>query len=307
MRYFLEVVRCGSITEAARRLNVVPSAISKQIGQLEAGLNTRLFERYSRGMIPNAAGELLAKYAFRNQLETERVNSEILELQGLKQGEVRLACNVGFAFELVPRAVVKFRQVHPGIHFHLREMLSREITSMLCKGEVDIGLAFSQIPEARLKVEYRDSTPIMAIMHRQHPLAAEPSLTLAQLARQELGLPSPGIRTRLALEACCARQGLVLNTVFSSNSLAPLLAFAHSEGGIVIGFAQLLHDYLARNDMVAVRLRSRRLLPMNVELQTLAGRVLPQAVIAFLETIQAELLASCQSACPSGALTPPAR
>ena len=293
VRYFLEVVRCGSLTEAAERLNVVPSAISKQISRLEASLDTRLFERRSRGMIPNAAGELLAAYAFRNQLETERVNSEISALQGLQRGEGRLACSAGFSMELAPRALVKFRQSHPGITFHMEVATSPEITRMLSQAEVDVGLTFSQAPQPGLNVEYRITTPVMAIMHRAHPLAAEPSLTLARLAGQALGLPSRGIMSRQLFDACCSRQGLVMTTVFSTGSVAALLAFAQSEGGIVVAFAQLLREHLAANHMVAIRIRDRWLAPLDVELQTLAGRVLPQAVIAFLDTVKAELQVAC--------------
>lgn len=87
LRYFLEVVRCGSISEAALRLNVAGSAISRQVSGLEDRLNTTLFERRKSGMTPTAAGELLAAYAFRNQLETEQVTQEIRELQGLRRGD----------------------------------------------------------------------------------------------------------------------------------------------------------------------------------------------------------------------------
>jgi DNA-binding transcriptional LysR family regulator len=44
-RYFLEVVRSGSIRVASARLNVVPSALSRQIQNLETELGVPLFER----------------------------------------------------------------------------------------------------------------------------------------------------------------------------------------------------------------------------------------------------------------------
>ena len=247
VRYFLEVVRCGSITEAAGRLNVVPSALSKQISRLEATLGTRLFERRSRGMVPTSAGELLAVYAFRNQLETERVSDEIIGLQGLHRGEVRLACTAGFSMEVAPRALVTFRQGHPGITFHLEVATMPEITRMLREAEVDVGLTFSQVPTPGLNVEDRTTTPVMAIMHRRHPLALEASLTLARLAGQALALPSPGLLSRQIFDASCSRQGLALDTVFSTGSIAAMLAFARREGGIVIGFARLWQEYMAGN------------------------------------------------------------
>ena len=116
VRYFLEVVRCGSITKASEKLNVASSAVSRQIARLEEELGTPLFDRHARGTVPNAAGELLAAYALRMQLETERIGNELLALKGLRRGDVKIACNSGFAVHFVPTLVESFRRQHPGIH-----------------------------------------------------------------------------------------------------------------------------------------------------------------------------------------------
>ena len=55
LRYFLAVIKWGSISEASAHLNVAASAISRQIARLETELDTQLFERRARGMIPSAA------------------------------------------------------------------------------------------------------------------------------------------------------------------------------------------------------------------------------------------------------------
>ena len=51
LRYFLAVVRTGSISAAAQRLRVAGSAVSRQIANLEKELDAALFERRSHGMI----------------------------------------------------------------------------------------------------------------------------------------------------------------------------------------------------------------------------------------------------------------
>lgn len=56
LRYFLEVAQCGSVSLASQRLHVAMSAISRQIANLELQLETPLFERHARGMVPTAAG-----------------------------------------------------------------------------------------------------------------------------------------------------------------------------------------------------------------------------------------------------------
>src|SRR5690349_3524328 len=77
LRYFLEVVRCGSIREASQRLNVAGSAISRAIAQLEDLLGTSLFDRHARGMIPSAAGEVLAVHALKSAHDSERAVHDI--------------------------------------------------------------------------------------------------------------------------------------------------------------------------------------------------------------------------------------
>ena len=77
LRYFLEVVRSGSVSEAAARLNVSPSAVSRQVAALEDLLGVPLFDRRPRGMAPSAAGELLAAHARRDLSRYYQLNAAI--------------------------------------------------------------------------------------------------------------------------------------------------------------------------------------------------------------------------------------
>ncbi len=103
LRYFHEVAQCGSLTEASARLHVAASAISRQIAALEGLLGTPLFERHPRGMVLNAAGEILADHVRRAGLDAERALGEIEALQGLRSGRVRIASSDAFANEFLPR------------------------------------------------------------------------------------------------------------------------------------------------------------------------------------------------------------
>ena len=54
---FVQVVRCGSFAEAARRLGVPPNTVSRRIQQLEAQLGTRLMQRSTRKLTLTSAGQ----------------------------------------------------------------------------------------------------------------------------------------------------------------------------------------------------------------------------------------------------------
>lgn len=173
--HFLEVVRAGSVTLAAAKLGVAPSAVSRHIAKLEKQLGTLLFERKSNGMIPNAAGELLAAHTQRAWQQIDRLTVDIRALRGIRSGEIHVASTQGFAKDFIPGLVAQFRRVHPGIRFDLRIASTRQVGQMVRRGDVDIGITVSRISEEGLCVELRHSSPVFAIVSCDHALAKRQS------------------------------------------------------------------------------------------------------------------------------------
>ncbi len=285
VRYFLEVVRRGSITEAALTLNVASSAISRQIARLEDELDTPLFERVSRGMKPNAAGELLAAHALRAQLETERIGNELLALKGLRRGEVKLASTEGFALEFLPRAIEHFRRQHGGIRFHLSVGNAAEVAEAIRAGAVDIGLTFTMAPDRDIKVEYSQSAPILAVVNPQHPLAGRKQVGLSELIGYPLALPQKNITMRRLIDACCSRKNLLLEPALSSDSINALLGFVLATDGVGFSAHLPIRKLIENGALVALPIRDRDMNTLQMEIQSLSGRTLPQAARAFLNTL----------------------
>lgn len=287
VRYFLEVVRCGSISEAAGRLNVASSAISRQIARLEASLDTLLFERRARGMRPSAAGELLAAYALRVQLDSDRVGNEIMALKGLGRGHVRVASTSGFAHEFLPQVFANFRQIYPGIQFQLNVDNASTVARRLREGQADIGLTFSQIPEADITVQAKIPAPIYAVMANDHELAGKRHVLLNQLALFPLSLPQRGILLRDLFDVCCSRQGILVEPAFSGNSMSAMLGFALHGGGVALSSMLPVRHLVQSGQLKAVPLRERDLLhALSIAVCTLSGRLLPEAAKVFLNFVQ---------------------
>jgi DNA-binding transcriptional LysR family regulator len=288
LRYFIEVVRAGSVTEAACRLEVAPSAVSRQIGRLERELGTLLFERRARGMIPNAAGELLAAYVRRSWLDVERIADDILALRGLRTGNVRIAATEGFAYELLPSLIVKFQEKWPGIHFSIDMFVHAEVARRVREGEVDIGVTLSLSSERDLKVELRHASPIMAVMAIDHPLSAQRQVSLAQVTRYPLALHKASTLRQL-FDISCSRQGLHCDTVITSNSLYPLINYVSGCQAITFCGEAALRQCLADGRIIAVPLRDREMNERHFEVQTLAGRHLPEAVRTFVAFLREQV------------------
>jgi DNA-binding transcriptional LysR family regulator len=286
LRYFMEVVHAGSVTEAAARLEVAPSAVSRQIARLERELDTLLFERKARGMTLNSAGELLAAHTRRAWLDSERVTEDILALQGLRMGKVRLAATEGFAHELLPRAAAQFQAAAPGIRFSLALCTQPEVVRRVREGEADIGVTVSMRSEHGLAVELRHPSPVLAVMAPQHPLARRRQLTLAQVVADPLALPAPVSTLRQLLDISCSRQGLPCEAVCTSDHLYALVHSAAATEAVTFCGEAALHLHLQQGMVRAIPLRDREMNERHVEVHTMAGRHLPEAARAFIDQLK---------------------
>ncbi|MCT9810968.1 LysR family transcriptional regulator [Acidovorax sp. Be4] len=283
VRYFLEVVKSGSVKDAALKLNVAPSAVSRQVARLERELDTLLFERHARGMVPNAAGELLAAHAKRTQQDIERVASDIAGLRGLRSGHVRVVSTEGFAFDFLPTVIARFREQYQGIHFHLEAASLGDVSRRIRDGEADVGMTLSARPEPGIQVELRYPCPILAVMALGHPLATHPQLSLRQVVGYPLGLPPEGSSIKQLIDASCSRQGLQYVEVMSSNHASALVSFVAAGGGGIAFYGELsIPTLLKTGTLVAIPLKDREMHERHLEVVTLAGRSPPDAGRAFV-------------------------
>ncbi|MDE1567530.1 LysR family transcriptional regulator [Aquabacter sp. P-9] len=289
LRYFLEVVQVGSIAEASARLNVAASAISRQIAKLEADLGTQLFERRSRRLVLNAAGELLAQHARRTRLGEEQVVAEIRRLKGLERGLVRVGCTEGFGTDFVPRTIGMFRGTYPGISFEMHVAAPRETTRMVSEGIVDVGLSFGFVPDAGIRVELAGSAPLVALMAPDHPLAGRTSVTLAEVADYPVGLSDKDTTARQLFDILCGVEGVVIEPVMTTNYMAGLWSFAEIGGGIIMTGRITAATRLSRFRMQSVPLQTRASTERRYEIQTMQGRVLPEATRIFVAFLADEL------------------
>lgn len=286
LRYFLEVARVGSITDAAERLNVAPSTVSRQIARLERELDFLVFERRARGMALNAAGELLAAHAKRMQQDIERVTGDMLRLRGLQQGHVRLVSTEGYAFDFIPSAVASFRQTYGGIRFSLEACSQHEIPNRIRDGDADIGFTLTLTSERDIRVELRRAAPVLAVMSSDHPLSGQSRLSIAQIVQYPLALPDPDSTVRQLFDISCSRQQLQYDPAFVSRHIDSLINFVAAGGGILLCGELAISNRLRQGGITARSLKDREMNERQFEVQTLAGRTLSSASKAFLEHIR---------------------
>lgn len=287
-RYFMEVVRTGSITEAARTLHVAPSAVSRQVAKLEASLDTPLFERHPRGMALTDAGERLAAWVRNTEHGTQRLREEVRGLSGQQASRVHVACTEGFATSFLPEAMASFRASHPHTSVFLRVGSPADVSRWLLRGEVEAGVKFAVAPEKGLHIELSLPAPIMAVVSASHALARARRMDLARLLACPLALPETGTTVREALDQACSELGVQYEAAYSGNFSA-LLALAARGDAVTLASLVAVQDEVRAGRLAAVPLDEAQFARRHVQLLSLAGRELPATPRAFVQHLRARL------------------
>ncbi|HEX5739071.1 MAG TPA: LysR substrate-binding domain-containing protein, partial [Hydrogenophaga sp.] len=264
--------------------------VSRQIARLERELDTLLFDRRARGMVLNSAGELLAAHTRRAWQDIERVTDDILALRGLRRGQVRIAATEGFSYEFLPALIAGFQSQRPGIVFLLELCVQTEVARKVREGEADIGVTVSLASEKGLDVALRHPAPVLAVVAPDHPLAGRRQVSLSQALAYPLALPAPASTLRQLLDISCSRQGLHCEPVFTSSHLYPLINYVAATQAVSFCGETALRQHLKNGEVCAIPLRDREMNERHFEVQTLAGRHLPDAVQAFINHLR-EVLA----------------
>jgi DNA-binding transcriptional LysR family regulator len=285
LRYFLEVARSGSLSKASERLYVAVSALSRQIAKLEEEVDAVLFERHPRGMVLSDAGRLLAEHAQRSLLDAERVTEEIRGLSNGGRATIRVASSEGVAPHFLPQVFARFLKTHRATHFRLDVSAPSVATQRVREGASDIAVCFSVAPEKDIHVLYSQRAPIYALVRSDHPLGTRESVSLADLAAWPLAIDHQGVTIRQLFDIACSLEGLVFDPVFVSNYHAALQSFVRQTDAFTLTGYVTVRSRLKADGLAAVPIVNAELHQRTLQVQTMAGRTLPQTMQAFIELL----------------------
>jgi len=135
---FAMAARSRTFLEAARRLNVTPSAVSHQIRSLERLLGSELFDRQGRSVRLNSAGAGLLKSVEPALRAIEEAAAQLYDPDATR-GPLVIACSAMFANRFFSHCLADFLETYPLIEC---SMISVQNDAVLGVGPVDIGVMF---------------------------------------------------------------------------------------------------------------------------------------------------------------------
>lgn len=165
IRAFLTVARLGSLSAAARELQLSQPTLSRSIQALETATRLHLFHRTPRGLELTEQGQALMESAGAMEQAAERFGRQVSGLSEELRGDVRISANDIIGTYLLPPALKALRDEHPGLQVEL--VLSNQ-ASNLNKREADIALRMFRPTQADLVARRLPDMELGFYAHRDY-------------------------------------------------------------------------------------------------------------------------------------------
>jgi DNA-binding transcriptional LysR family regulator len=148
MEAFVTVVDTGGFTEAARKLGVSKSAISKSVSALEARLAVRLLNRTTRRVSPTDVGLAYYDRARTVIKDAEEADSMVMAMQDTPHGSLRISVPVSLGMGKISDAIARFLCVYPGVEINM--VLDDRFVELLAEG-FDMAIRIGALADSSLK------------------------------------------------------------------------------------------------------------------------------------------------------------
>ncbi len=236
-REFTVLADCSNYLEAADRLFIGQSTLSKHIMSMEKELGVPLFERTSRKVALSKYGKLLLPYAntivqtqysytstLQNELESER-------------GRVTVGTIAATAKYGITGLIANFKRQYPSSSIQMFEGDPDDLASQLRERKCDV--IFAHLPERNLdsmpfkKIHYLDDS-LVCILPRSHPLADQKALPLEQLKDETFIALAENTTVHQLILDCCYRVGFSPRIAFICHRVDSVLDLVTKGMGIAI-------------------------------------------------------------------------
>ena len=197
----LKLLRCFTVVadelhfgRAARRLNILPSSLSRNIGLLEKELGVRLLSRTTREVTLTHSGHKLLEDA-RPLLQHAEEVSDRVRSSAADERVFRIGAMDSAATGLIPQLVHDFREIIPDLEVLLVEDKSAKLLPKLLSGSLDIAIVRPPMtPQPAIEFEFLLDEPTVVALPPGHVLAEREQLRVEDLDGVPMIVPSPRSR-----------------------------------------------------------------------------------------------------------------
>lgn len=221
IQYFVCLFEEGSVTRAARRLNIVQPALSMQVAKLEQDLGEKLFTRTSQGMQPTSEGRRIYRLFLPVVREFALAREQAAQTKGELTGLVRIGMIATIAQGVLVDALLDFTAVHPLVELSLTDGFSADLIESVSIGQLDAAVINKpRRPLALQSTGLAEEAMLLVTGNQHHQLSDMP--TLQDVTQLKLALPTRQHGLRQIMESFAQMEEVQLTPSVEIDSISVL-------------------------------------------------------------------------------------
>ena len=149
---FNSIYRNGSVTAAAKLLNVSQPSVSKVLAHAEQQLGFRLFERIKMKLVPTPEAKILFKHTGMMDEVLTDINQVSERLMEFPVDRVRVSCTPSLGIEYLPNAIAQFQKKNPNVNFEISTLHYSYLRSNIKDTSLDLAIAQDQTEDEEIGI-----------------------------------------------------------------------------------------------------------------------------------------------------------
>lgn len=186
MEVFRAVIIGGSLTNAARLLNISQPAVSRMIAHIEDSLDVELFQRAKGRLIPTTEALLLLDEVEKVHSAAIQANEFVENLAREMSGVLRVGVSACLSPLVAESLIPSFMQTYPRITIDFFTMLLADMPVALLSDRIDLAVSVMPLENANIRTTEIAARRMVLLVPGDHELADRTSVTLAEIAAHPL-------------------------------------------------------------------------------------------------------------------------
>ncbi len=287
LKIFSDLVESQSFSRAAKLNGITQSAVSQQLRAMEKHFNVLIVDRSQKQFRLTREGEKLF-LSSRDILHLyDQMISELLEMKKVISGSIHVATIYSIGLHELTPYIRSFMKDYPAVNVRVEYQRSNMVYENVLHNAVDLGLVAYPVKMRQIEVLPFREDKMVAICSPQNELAKAKSVTLAELAKQNLVGFEPDIPTRKATDQLFRDASLSVDPILEFDNIETVKRAVEIDHGVAIVPLATITQELAQKQLVKISLKGvNASRPLAVIFRK--GRVHSPAIKKFLALLKSK-------------------
>ena len=224
----LQILKDGTISQAAKNLFVSQPSLSQCIKKIENELGMQIFDRRQTPLRLTEAGQIYVQAAKRMREIHKNLLRQIDDLSELKLGQLRIGSSRTRSVCLLADVIVAFHQRYPNVHISIVEGSTERLKEHVLQGNVDFALLYEPLDKNNFKTIPLMDEKVLIAVPQQHQFARKfkniqpipyPKISFAVFDNEEFIVLKQGRRMCQIYNKLCSETNITPRMVFEADSI----------------------------------------------------------------------------------------